>query len=202
MARIIRLIFLLLALLSVACERRALTAPSTATMQRSNEPTMLFTRAEISGIDASGIAEVADLNNDGLLDLVFAADPDNSGGPYGGDKKRYEDKVFINTGALGGGENHWLHLRFSGISDAELIGARVEARDANGKLLGMRVIASNHSYKSGGALDAHFGLGKNTRADLTITLLNKKAYTFPNVPLDRFLEVDLVNNATRFVQVS
>jgi len=38
MARIIRLIFLLLALLSVACERRAPTAPSTATMQRSNEP--------------------------------------------------------------------------------------------------------------------------------------------------------------------
>jgi hypothetical protein len=161
------------------------------------------TRVEISGIDASGIAaEVADLNNDGLLDLVFAADPDNSGGPFGNDKKRYEDKVFVNTGALGGRENHWLHLRFSGISDAELIGARVEARDANGTLLGMRVIASNHSYKSGGALDAHFGLGKNTRANLTVTLLNGKSYPFQNVPLDRFLEVDLVNNVVKLAKIN
>jgi len=161
------------------------------------------TRVEISGIDASGIAaEVADLNDDGLLDLVFAADPDNSGGPYGGDKTRYEDKVFINTGALGGRANHWLHLRFSGISDAELIGARVEARDANGKLLGLRVIASNHSYKSGGALDAHFGLGKNARVNFTIILPNRKTYAFQNVPLDRFLEIDLVNNVIKPVKTN
>ena len=33
-----------------------------------------------SGLDSNGICgEAADLNNDGLLDLVFAADPDNSG---------------------------------------------------------------------------------------------------------------------------
>jgi hypothetical protein len=154
------------------------------------------TRAEISGIDASGIAaEVADLNNDGLLDLVFAADPDNSGGPYGGDKKRYEDKVFINTGALGGRDNHWLHLRFSGVSDAELIGARVEARDASGKLLGLRVLASNHSYKSGGALDAHFGLGAQMRVNLSVTLLNGKSFSFADVASDRFTEVNLQTRA-------
>ncbi len=150
------------------------------------------TRVEISGIDASGIAaEVADLNNDGLLDLVFAADPDNSGGPYGGERSRYEDKVFINTGALGGRENHWLHLRFSGISDAELIGARVEARDANGTLLGMRVIASNHSYKSGGALDAHFGLGKQTRVNLAVTSLDGRILKFVNVESNRFLDLNV-----------
>jgi hypothetical protein len=159
------------------------------------------TRPELSGIDASGIAaEVADLNNDGLLDLVFAADPDNSGGPYGGDRTRYQDKVFMNTGALSGRENHWLHVRFSGISDAELIGARVEARDPTGKLLGMRVIASNHSYKSGGALDAHFGLGKNQTVNIVITLLNGTSFEFQNVPIDRFIEFDLERREIKLVR--
>jgi hypothetical protein len=37
-----------------------------------------------SGLDGSGICgEAADLNNDGWLDLVFAADPDNSGSEKG-----------------------------------------------------------------------------------------------------------------------
>jgi hypothetical protein len=159
------------------------------------------THPELSGIDASGIAaEVADLNNDGLLDLVFAADPENSGGPYGGDRTRYQDKVFINTGALGGRENHWLHARFSGISHAELIGARVEARDPSGKLLGMRVIASNHSYKSGGALDAHFGLGKNQTVNIVISLLNGRSLEFQNVPIDRFIEFDLERREIKLVR--
>jgi hypothetical protein len=44
-----------------------------------------------SGLDGNGICgEAADLNNDGLLDLVFAADP-----------RRYEDKVYWNTGRTG-----------------------------------------------------------------------------------------------------
>ena len=81
-----------------------------------------------SGLDASGICgQVADLNNDGLLDILFAADPDNSGLSSG--LERYEDKAYWNTGLHGARGNHWLRLRFSGVSDAELIGARVEVRD-------------------------------------------------------------------------
>ena len=78
-----------------------------------------------SGLDGMGICgEAADLNNDGLLDLVFAADPDNSGPALS--MARYESKVYWNTGLHGAQENHWLRLRFSGVKDAELIGARVE----------------------------------------------------------------------------
>ena len=35
----------------------------------------------------------------------------------------------------------------------------------------MRPIASNHRCKSGGALEAHFGLGKHAKVNITVTLL-------------------------------
>jgi hypothetical protein len=145
----------------------------------------------MSGLDGMGIAgEAADLDNDGLLDLVFAADPDNSGVALS--MARYESKVYWNTGLPGGRQNHWLRLRFSGVTDAELIGARVEARDpATNTLVGMRVIAANHSYKSGGALEAHFGLGTRDRAAVTVTLPNGKRIVFAEVKADQFLEANL-----------
>ncbi|MBU0606296.1 MAG: CRTAC1 family protein, partial [Armatimonadetes bacterium] len=144
-----------------------------------------------SGIDASGICgQVADLNNDGLLDLVFAADPDNTGGGQALD--RYEDKVYWNTGLHGARENHWLRLRFSGVSDAQLIGARVEVRTpGTDKLLGTRWITSHDSYKSGGPLEAHFGLGKVVRVEVQVTLPDGKVVTCPGVEGDRYLELDL-----------
>jgi hypothetical protein len=135
-----------------------------------------------SGLDASGIAgEAADLNNDGLLDLVFAADPDNTGGAT--DIARYESKVYWNTGGHGAKQNHWLHFTFFGLKDAELIGARVELAAAGKKQY--RWIHSNHSYKSGGALDAHFGLGKVTTADVSVKLLDGRTRTFAGLAADR-----------------
>ncbi|MCU0874779.1 MAG: CRTAC1 family protein [Pirellulaceae bacterium] len=128
-----------------------------------------------SGLDSSGISgEAADLNADGLLDLAVAADPDNTGGAT--DIARYESKVYWNTGAHGAKQNHWLRLTFTGLKDAELIGARVELTAGGRKQY--RWIHSNHSYKSGGALDAHFGLGSATKADVKVTLLNGSVRTF------------------------
>jgi len=146
---------------------------------------------QFSGIDGHGIsAEAADLNNDGLLDLVFAADPDNSGGAASGDS--YRDKVYWNTGLHGARGNHWLRLRFTGVSDHELIGARIQARDAKGeRLLGLRVIASNHAYKSGGALEAHFGLGSVDAVQVVVTLLGGHARVLGRFAADRYLTVDL-----------
>ena len=141
-----------------------------------------------SGLDSKGICgEAADLNNDGLLDLVFAPDPDNSGVVLS--MAGYESKVYWNTGLHGAKENHWLRLRFSGIKDAELIGARVELT-ATGKKQ-YRWIHSNHSYKSGGALEAHFGLGKATVADLKVTLLSGKTVSFAGAKADQFLDLNL-----------
>lgn len=138
-----------------------------------------------SGLDSTGISsEVADLNNDGLLDIVFACDPDNSGGGLAGvAAERYQDKVHVNTGSHGARDNHWLRLHFTGIKDAELIGARVELI-ADGKKQ-YRWIHSNHSYKSGGALDAHFGLGKATAASVLVTLLDGRSQTFDRLALDQ-----------------
>jgi hypothetical protein len=146
-----------------------------------------------SGLDGMGICgEAADLNNDGLLDLVFAADPDNSGVVMS--MAGYESKVYWNTGGHGGKENHWLRLRFSGVKDAELIGARVEVT-AGGKKQ-YRWIHSNHSYKSGGALDAHFGLGKATSADVKVTLPSGKTVAFVGVKADQFLDLNLTASQT------
>ena len=141
-----------------------------------------------SGLDSRGICgEAADLNNDGLLDLVFAADPDNSGIAFS--MAAYESKVYWNTGEHGGKYNHWLRLRFSGVKDAELIGARVELA-ADGKKQ-YRWIHSNHSYKSGGALEAHFGLGQAASADVSVTLLSGTTVSFANLKADQFFDLNL-----------
>jgi hypothetical protein len=79
--------------------------------------------------------------------------------------------------------SHWLQLAFSGLSHAELIGARVELIADHRKQY--RWIHSNHSYKSGGALDAHFGLGSATSADVTVTLLDGRSRIFPALEPDR-----------------
>jgi len=141
-----------------------------------------------SGLDAGGISgEAADLNGDGLLDLVVASDPDNSGVAM--DIARYESKVYWNTGEHGAKANHWLRLRFAGLRDAELIGAKVELIAGGQKQ--HRWIHSNHTYKSGGALDAHFGLGKHEKADVVVTLPRGKSIRFANLAVDRVLTLDL-----------
>ena len=150
-----------------------------------------------SGLDGSGICgEAADLNNDGLLDLVLAADPDNSGPALS--MARYESKVYWNTGLHGARENHWLRLRFSGVKDAELIGARVEMSASGTRQY--RWIHANHSYKSGGALEAHFGLGKQTAADLKVTLPSGKTMSFAGVKADQFLDLNLTSSQSTRVK--
>ncbi len=152
-----------------------------------------------SGLDSTGISgEAADLNNDGLLDIVIACDPDNSGGGRAGvGPERYHDKVYMNAGAHGAKANHWLHLTFTGLKDAELIGARVElnVKSSIGNLPSSitqyRWIHSNHSYKSGGALEANFGLGGATSAEVKVALPSGKTTSFAGVKADRFLDLNL-----------
>jgi catechol 2,3-dioxygenase-like lactoylglutathione lyase family enzyme len=152
-----------------------------------------------TGLDAGGISgEAADLNGDGLLDLVFAADPMNSAPGQKPDPDRLQSKVFLNTGSFNPQpqaredtgvadvrvkRNHWLHLTFTGLTHAALIGARIELTTESGQQ--SRWLHTNHTYKSGGQLDAHFGLGAATAADVTVTLLDGRAHTFLNLAADQ-----------------
>jgi len=143
-----------------------------------------------SGIDAKGISgEAVDLNNDGWLDLVFGADPDNSGGWRRTDApERYQDKVFLNIGEMGAG-NHWLRLRFTGVSHHALAGAQVVVN--SGDRTQMRTIFSAHAYKSGGPMEAHFGLGKAQTVRIEVTLLDGRSYSFTDVKADQILDLTL-----------
>lgn len=44
---------------------------------------------------------------------------------------------------------------------------------------------------SGGALDAHFGLGKATSVEVTVKLLNGRSQTFANLAVDRSHQLSL-----------
>jgi hypothetical protein len=150
---------------------------------------------EFSGIDASGISiEACDFNNDGLVDLIISGDPDNSGiACYA---EEYEDKVYMNSGLYGAANNHWLRFGFTGINHARLIGSRVELFDPNsGNLLGFRGIYTNHTYKSSSALEAHFGLGNKTCADLKITLPDGTIFSKQCVQANQYLIVDFQNDS-------
>jgi hypothetical protein len=142
-----------------------------------------------SGIDRNSIAaETADLDGDGLLDLVFVNQPDMSGGRDAPDES-FMTKCYRNSGLHGARENHWLHLIFTGVTDAELIGARVELT-ADGKKQ-TRWIHSNHSYRTGTPLDVHFGLGKATSAEVTVNLIDGRQQIFPAHTVDKTHRVTL-----------
>ena len=157
------------------------------------------TTTQVSGIDVNSIAlEATDLNNDGLIDLLLVADPNNSYIRVSPEipelpKDRFASQMFVNSGALGGLANNWVRLEFSGVTDAELIGARVERIGAKGEKLGLRVVSSNHSYKSGGALAVHWGLGKAKMGRFVITLPSGKTRT---VDVKRVNTVVTVNLAS------
>jgi hypothetical protein len=53
------------------------------------------------------------------------------------------------------------------------------------------IVASNHTCKSGGALEARFGLGSRRVADLRVSLPDRRSILFRALRADRFLDLDL-----------
>jgi hypothetical protein len=177
-----------------------------ALLMNNGDGTFRPVNADVSGIDDNSTsAEAADLNNDGLLDIVYLNTPGNTPSGVRLPDDRYADKVYWNTGAHGGADNHWLRVRFSGVSDHRLIGAHVFAYEAGTlegptpRLLGMRAIHSNQSYRTGCPLEAHFGLGTRDRVDLEVRLLSGEAKRYENLPADRIVDLDLGRGTSTLV---
>jgi len=158
----------------------------------------------LSGIDDNSIAaEAADLNGDGLLDVYLMKDITNSQ-PFAQDNGRsaphqeFTDSVFWNTGALGGRNNHWLRLRLSGRPQGQLIGAKLRLY-GGGRLLGRRDLFPVTSYKTSVHLEAHFGLGQETRPQLEVELPDGSRHRLTGLPVDALVEVDVSRGAARVV---
>ena len=167
----------------------------------------LLRSAEAGIFDNCLFAEAADLDNDGLLDLVCARDPANNSPIVIDAAARAEWKqqrfqrglpagldhslILRNLGQFGGKENHWLRLRFAGVTDAELAGARVEVHEpraagiSQGKLVGSRIVFSSHHHKAGTPMEVHFGLAKRPAVEVKVTLLDGKTKTFTAIAADK-----------------
>ena len=75
----------------IVAANRGLT-PVAGVVHNRRDGTFEPRRTTFSGLDGIAItAEAVDVNNDGLLDLIFAADPDNSGTPVS--LEQYESQV-------------------------------------------------------------------------------------------------------------
>lgn len=134
--------------------------------------------SETSGLDTSTeTMEAADLNGDGLLDLVAGAQPVNSY-PLANlpgfelPRERFLTPVYVNTGAGGAAANHWVEVKLAGLPDRLLIGTQLTltARDPGEASLGRRDYFPADAFKASHELLAHWGLGTRRRARLSARL--------------------------------
>ena len=153
---------------------------------------------DVSGIDTNGMmAEAADLDGDGRLDLLFGRSPSNSSGPFEPAEHRVADVVYWNTGAQGAGQRHWLRIRVEGAPLTALMGARIEVfstgelTSERPHLLASRVLTSRTSYKTQSPMEVHFGLGEHLAVDVRVSLINGGTIEFDNVDVDRLVSLDV-----------
>ncbi|MFP5305472.1 MAG: CRTAC1 family protein, partial [Gammaproteobacteria bacterium] len=162
-------------------------------------------KTEISGIDENSVAaEVADLNGDGLPDLYFMTQIRNSY-PFFSylpnvPDAEYQDKLYWNTGAFGGADNHWVDVRLTGAPQGRLIGAKLFLLREDGTLLGRRDLFPVTSYKSSHHLEVHFGLGRDARARLRIELPGGARVDVPHLPIDALVEIDVRDGRARVLR--
>jgi hypothetical protein len=153
----------------------------------------------VSGLDTNSESlEAADLNGDGLLDLVSGVQPSNTGVTPATHAQRDREytKVYFNTGARGGSHNHWLEMTLTGLPARNLIGAELTLTShgkTGDRFLGRRDYFPVDAYKASHQLLAHWGLGGDPQATVHIRLPDgsERSYELPCV--DRRLEVDVTN---------
>jgi hypothetical protein len=156
-------------------------------------------RTQRSGLDTNTVSvEVADMNGDGLLDLVSGAQPTNSyplaSPPLPDD--RYDDKVWLNTGAGAARRNHWVELDLGGRPQRQLVGAELTLTALGGggpRFLGRRDYVTSDSYKSGRWPVVHWGLGTQHRARVDVALRSGRHLRLALPCVDRKLVVDVAS---------
>lgn len=123
---------------------------------------------------ASRGAAFGDLDNDGFVDVVVSC----LNGPA---------LVLHNEGGNG---NHWLAVNTIGTAgNRDGIGARVRLVSASG-LEQFGYVSTTGSYQSASDKRVHFGLGRDTAAQLLeITWLSGKVQRLENVPADQVVNV-------------
>ncbi|WOI57536.1 CRTAC1 family protein [Palleronia sp. LCG004] len=128
--------------------------------------------AGIATTDRSRGGGLADLNGDGLLDIVVV-------------NRRAPLEIWRNATEATG---HWIgvSLRQPG-GNSRAIGAHVEVRTPDG--LQTREIVVGGGHAGGSALPAHFGLGSRDRADLRVIWPDGEATPWQDVAADRVLTI-------------
>jgi len=117
----------------------------------------------------------ADLNNDGLVDVVINC---NNQPP----------RVLMNRS--GGNRNHWLTIETTGVSsNRDGIGTRIRVVTAGG-LQQFAMVTTGGSYLSSSDKRVHFGLGREPVAVLVeLNWPSGKQQRLENVKADRILKV-------------
>ncbi len=154
---------------------------------------------EISGMSTNSTAvEVADLDGDGLQDVVLGAQPSNAGlnaSLATEEVDRFLTKVFRNRGRLSGESNRWLSIRLAGLPERKLIGARIDAwtnGTAGGRrYLGRRDYVTNDGYKSGHDTLAHYGLDSGSSVDVDVRLPSGTVRSFQGLEANRAHVLDV-----------
>ncbi len=146
----------------------------------------------------STAVEVADLDGDGLQDVVLGAQPSNAGlnaSLATEEVDRFLTKVFRNRGRLSGESNRWLSIRLAGLPERKLIGARIDAwtnGTAGGRrYLGRRDYVTNDGYKSGHDTLAHYGLDSGSSVDVDVRLPSGTVRSFQGLEANRAHVLDV-----------
>jgi len=140
---------------------------------------------ETSGIAGCAIAAYAvDIDSDGWLDLHYAIRQEQVDATL-------NDMIFRNLGGdRTDSPNHWLSVALEGRPEAQLLGARLIARDESGGVVATGWY-EREAWRGSRDPNVHLGLGQNEAVDLEIKLRGGAVYTFDGLATDEAISLSV-----------